>query len=171
MSRDDFAACAELEQDLVLFHYGDLSGADRLQVEAHVKDCAGCAGYLNELANLLPQMVLADDPPEPFWNDYSRELRHKIADLAERRSWRRKLLSIFQPWGLTALATSAVVALALIFTLGKGFWQNRDAPPPFEDTFLEVLPMAENLDFFNNLEVLDAMEILELMGESGNGAA
>jgi hypothetical protein len=30
--------------------------------------------------------------------------------------------------------------------------------------------MTENLDFFNNLEVLDALELLEQMGEPGNGA-
>jgi hypothetical protein len=164
-------ACERLEQDLVLFHYGELSGAERREVEAHIRDCAACARSLTELANLLPATVLGDEPPQEFWNDYSRELRHKLADLGEHGAWRRKLFFIFHPWTMPALATSAVVALALIFTLGKGFWQNRDAPPPFEDTFLEVLPMAENLDFFNNLEVLDAMEILELMGESGNGAA
>jgi hypothetical protein len=171
MSRDDFAACAELEQDLVLFHYGDLSGAERRQVEAHVKDCAGCAGYLRELANLLPKTVLADEPPQPFWNDYSRELRHKIADLTERRWWRRIRFSILQPWGIPALATSAVVALALTFTLGKGVWQSRETPPPVDNAILEVLPMAENLDFFENLELLDAMELLEQMGDQGKGAA
>jgi len=36
---------------------------------------------------------------------------------------------------------------------------------------LEVLPVTENLDFFNNLEVLDALELLEQMGEPDNGAA
>jgi len=170
-ARTKSPACERLEEDLVLFHYGELSGAERRQVEAHIRDCAACTRSLTELANLLPKTVLGDEPPQEFWNDYSRELRHKLADLGERGAWRRKLLSIFQPWAMPALATSAVVALALTITLGKGLWQNRDAPPPFEETFLEVLPMAENLDFFKNLEVLDAMEILELMGEPGNGAA
>ena len=165
------AACARLEQDLVLFHYGELSGAERQQVEAHLKDCAGCKQSLAELANLLPKTVLADEPPQEFWNDYSRELRHKLANLGERGGWWRRWFSIFQPWAMPALATSAVVALALTFTLGKGFWQSRDTPPPFDDIFLEALPVTENLDFFNNLEVLDALELLEQMGEPGNGAA
>ena len=164
------AACARLEQDLVLFHYGELTGAERQQVEAHLKDCAGCKQSLMEFANLLPKTVLADEPPQEFWNDYGRELRHKLANLGERRAWWRRLFSIFRPWAMPALATSAVVALALTFTLGKGFWQSRDTPP-FDDIFLEVLPVTENLDFFNNLEVLDALELLEQMGEPGNGAA
>jgi hypothetical protein len=171
MSRDDIAACVELEQDLVLFHYGELGGAERRQVEAHVKDCAGCARYLEELVNLLPKTVLADEPTQAFWNDYSRELRHKIADLSERQSWWRKLFAIFHPWAVPALATSAVVALALTFTLGKGVWQSRETPPPVDNAILDVLPMAENLDFFQNLEVLDAMELLELMGDQNKGAA
>ena len=165
------AACARLEQDLVLFHYGELTGAERQQVEAHLKDCAGCKQSLMEFANLLPKTVLADEPPQEFWNDYSRELRHKLANLGERGAWWRRLFSIFRPWAMPALATSAVIALALTFTLGKGFWQSRDTPPPFDDIFLEVLPVTENLDFFNNLEVLDALELLEQMGEPGNGAA
>ena len=174
MTRDEMtksAACAQLEQDLVLFHYGELSGAERQQVEAHIKDCAGCRQSLTELANLLPKTVLADEPPQEFWNDYSRELRHKLANLGERHAWWRRLFSIFQPWARPLLATSAVVALVLTFTLGKGFWQSRDVPPPFDDIFLEALPVTENLDFFNNLEVLDALELLEQMGEPGNGAA
>jgi hypothetical protein len=174
MTRDAMTrslACERLEQDLVLFHYGELSGAERQQVESHIRDCAACARSLTEFANLLPKTVLADEPPREFWNDYSRELRHKLADLGERGAWRRKVMSLFQSWTMPALATSAVVALALTIALGKGLWENRDAPPPFEDTFLEVLPMAENLDFFKNLEVLDAMEFLELIGEPGNGAA
>ena len=174
MTRDETtksAACAALEPELVLFHYGELSGAQRRQVEAHARDCAACAQFLVELADLMPKTVLTDDPPQEFWNDYSRELRHKLADIRERGNWWQRFGSIFRPWAMPALATSAVVVLALTLTLGKGLWQPRDTPPPFDDAFLEVLPVAENLDFFDNLELLDAMEVLELMGEPGNGAA
>jgi hypothetical protein len=72
---------------------------------------------------------------------------------------------------MPALATAAVVVLALTFTLGKGFWKSPDARPPMDAALLEALPVAENLDFYNNLEILDAMELLEFMGEPGNGAA
>jgi len=165
------AACARLEQDLVLFHYGELSGAERRLVESHAKDCAACTQFLLELASLLPKTVLADDPPQEFWNEYSRELRHKLADILGPGSWRRRFFSIFRPWAMPALATAAVVVLALTFTLGKSFWQNRDTRPPIDAALLEALPVAENLDFYNNLEIIDAMELLEFMGEPGNGAA
>ena len=161
--------CAQFEQNLVLLHYGELAGAEQKQVEAHIEACAACAGYLTELTNLLPKTVLNDEPPPAFWQDYNRELRHKIADLAEAESWWRRLFS--KSWAIPALATSAVVVLALTFTFGNGLWPNGEAPPPVDEAILEVLPIAENLDFFRNLEVLDALELLELMGEQSQGAA
>jgi hypothetical protein len=165
------AECARLETDLVLFHYGELSGAERLKVESHSRDCAACTEFLMELASLLPKTILPDEPPPEFWHEYSRELRRKLADAGERPSWRQRLLSGFRPWAMPALATAAVVVLALTFTLGKGLWENRDPRPPIDAALLEALPVAENLDFYNDLEILDAMELLELMGEPGDGAA
>jgi hypothetical protein len=164
------ADCVRLEPELVLFHYGELGGIEHRQVEAHLRDCTACSKYLLELADFLPRTVLADDPPQQFWQDYSRELRHKLAAVDERRSWWQRFFFTSHPWALPALATSAVVLLALTFTLGKGFWRNRERPP-FDDAFFEVLPVAENLDFYKNLELLDAIDLLEFMGEAGDGAA
>ena len=171
MTGDESTACAELEQDLVLFHYGELNGAERQRVGEHLKGCAACAQYLTELGNLLPKTLLTDEPPQAFWNDYGRELRQKLAELGVRESRWRKLISAFQPWAMPALATSALVALVLTFALGKGIWLTRDTPPPAAEAILEVLPLAENLDFYRNLEVLDTLELLELMSEQSKGAA
>ena len=163
--------CPQLETDLVLYHYGELGDDERRKVAAHVKNCTGCGHYLQELADLLPKTLLADEPSPSFWNDYSRELRGKIFELGQSGPWWRRFYIRLQPWALPVLATSAVVALALTFTLEKGSWQNRDARPPVDEAFLEFMPMAENLEFFRNLDVLDSLEVLEQMGESGNDAA
>jgi len=165
------ARCLELEQDLVLYHYGDLAGAERRRVETHIKDCAVCARSLADFAHLLPKTLLADEPPAEFWNDYNRELRHKLAQLGEHEPWWRKVFLTFKPWAMPALATSAIVSLALTFTLGKGLWQTPETAPPVDEAILEVLPMAENLDFFRNLEVLDALEFLESTSEQSQSAA
>ena len=71
---------------------------------------------------------------------------------------------------MPALATSAVIALALTFTLGKGVWQTQETPP-LDEPILEVLPMTENLELFRNLEVLDTLELLESMSDQSKGAA
>jgi hypothetical protein len=161
------APCPELEPELVLFHYGELEGAERDRVEGHLNGCAACTQSLADLATFLPQTVLADEPPQTFWNDYSRELRHKLAELDEHAPWWRKFFFAFRPWAMPALATSAVVALALTFTLGKDLWQERELAPPVDQAILEVLPIAENLDLFRNLEILDNLEILQQMSEPG----
>jgi hypothetical protein len=161
------AACLEVEQDLVLLHYNELDGAQQQRLEAHVKDCAACTQFLKELAGLLPRTVLADEPPPAFWNDYSRELRYKLAQVGEAESWWRRLFVSFKPWGIPALATSAVLALALTFSLGRNLWQQGETALPEDAAMLEVLPIAENLDFYRNLEVLDNLDILQQMSEQG----
>jgi hypothetical protein len=160
------ASCPELEQDLVLLHYGELNGAERQRLEAHLSGCAGCRHSLAELAELLPQTILADDPPAAFWQSYSRELGLKLAQVVEREPWWQKLFWGFQPWAVPALAASAVVALALTFTLGKNFWHQPETSTA-DDAILEVLPMAENLDFFRNLDSLDEMDFLDQITDQG----
>lgn len=163
-------ACKEFEQDLVLYYYGDLSVRERAAIESHLADCQGCALSLQALGSLLPRTVKADEPPPDFWDNYSREMRHKLAELGERKSWWRRWSFSFQPWSLPALATTAVIALALTFTLGKTLWAPKDVPID-DEAFMEVLPMTENLEFFRTMEVLDAMDLLENLGNSANGAA
>ncbi len=90
------SACADLEADLVLLHYGDLDGAERARLQAHAANCAGCSGYLNELATLLPLTDKTDTPPQEFWMNYNRELRHKIDAAVENKSWWQEFHGDFQ---------------------------------------------------------------------------
>ncbi len=161
-------ACNELEQDLVLYHYGELSGETRDQIATHLRDCSGCASYLKELTALLPLTVIGDEPAEEFWQNYSREMRHKLADLQEKKSWWQAVQTFVRPWTVPALAGTAVVALALTFTIGKK--TTTDDAPTADQAVIEVLPMAENLELFNNMDVLEDIDVLEVMGISGNEA-
>jgi hypothetical protein len=163
--------CRPLEQDLILFHYGDLSGIELDTLQSHIKGCTGCTGYLAELAKLLPLTVKADEPPQTFWTDYNRELRRKLDDAAAKQSWWQSLASFFQPRWLPALATAAVVVLVLTFTLGKGFWPTKSNPQEEDNALIEALPVAENLEFFKAMDVLDDLDLLEFMGSQGNNNA
>ena len=153
-------ACENGEQNLVLYYYQELESAERAQVEIHIKDCAACRRALEEMESILPLTVEADEPPETFWNDYNRVLRHKLADARDKQPWWRSWMAVLQPWPRPALAMAAVVALALTLTLGKAFWRTRESPPE-DEALIEALPLAENLDFFKNMDVLDAMDFLE----------
>jgi len=163
------SACADLEADLVLFHFGDLDGVERERLQSHVANCAGCTGYMNELAALMPLMVKTDSPPQEFWMDYSRALRHKLDTAVEKKSGWQNITAMFKPRYLPALAAAVVVALALTFTLGNGLWSSkRDMP---DEELTEMLPVAENLEFFRAMDVLDELDMLEFMGSPVNDAA
>lgn len=162
-------ACAAMEADLVLLHFGDLDGIERERLQSHVADCTGCTGYLKELAGLMPLMVKTDSPPQEFWMEYSRELRHKIDAAVETKSGWQKIAAMFKPRYLPALATAVVVALALTFTLGEGLWSSKPDMP--EDGLTEALPVAENLEFFRAMDILDELDLLEAMGGPSNDAA
>ncbi len=161
-------ACNEFEQDLVLYHYGDLSGDSRDRLASHLRSCPACASYLKELATLLPLTVNTDEPGQEFWQNYSREMRHKLADLQEKKSWWQALQTALRPWTLPALAGTAVIALAV--TLNTSNQTTTDVPSA-DPALMEVLPMAENLELFNNMDVLENIEVLEVMEGSGNEAA
>jgi anti-sigma factor RsiW len=162
-------ACTDLEADLILLHYGDLDGTERARLQSHVAQCADCSAYLNELSALMPLTVATDSPPQQFWMDYSRELRHKIdARVESKFSW-QQLVALLKPGYLTALATAATLIIALTFTLGGGLWSSKNDLPDEELT--EALPVAENLDFFRAMDVLDELDLLEVMGNSANDAA
>ncbi len=163
------SACETYEEDLVLLHYGDLGGAERHKLESHLASCAGCAGYLKELATLLPLTVKSDEPPPEFWQNYHRELRAKLDDVAAKKAWWRNLATIFRPSYVPAFATAAVVVLVLTFTLGKTVWNAKGNSQ--DDEMAEALPVAENLDFFSAMDILDDLELLEWIGSQSNNAA
>jgi len=150
------SACAAYEEDLVLLHYGDLSGAERGKLESHLNSCSGCAYYLKELATLLPLTVKSDEPPQEFWQNYNRELRAKLDQVAAQKAWWRKLVQALRPGYVTACATAAIVVLALAFTLGKPFWYPNSNPQ--DDEMAAALPVAEHLDFFTSMDILDDLD-------------
>ncbi|HEX2241693.1 MAG TPA: zf-HC2 domain-containing protein [Gammaproteobacteria bacterium] len=162
--------CNEFEQDLVLYHYGDLSADDRDRLATHLHACPGCATYLKELAALLPLTMNTEEPGEEFWQSYSREMRHRLADFQEKKSWRHALQAALRPWTLPALAGTAVVALAVTLNTASKTTSVNDAPAA-DTALMEVLPMAENLELFNNMDVLENIEVLEVMEASANEAA
>lgn len=162
-------ACAEQEEDLVLLHYGDLAGAEFDKLQRHLDGCAGCRNFLQDLGKLLPLTRKADDPPPSFWTDYNRELRQKLDGATGGAAWRQRLAAIFERRPVPMFATAAIVALTLTFTFGEGLWRTND-PAPEQVVLLEALPVAENLEFFGSMDVLDDLDLLEAMASQGGGA-
>lgn len=162
-------ACKAFEEDLVLFHYDELGGAERQALQSHVNGCAACAAYLQDLAKLMPLTVSADEPAQGFWDNYSRELRRKLDDAAEKRPWWESLANLWQPRVLSAVAGAAVITIALVFTFGRGGRPTAELSQD-DEAMIEAMPVAENLEFFKTMEVLDDLDLLESMGSQANAA-
>ena len=161
-------ACRNLEEDLVLYYYGEVSESARGNCEAHLKNCEACRASLAEMRSLLPMTAAHEEPAQAFWDDYSRELRRKLDAVTERETWWRRIVGSVAPLPVPALATGAVLLLALTLTLGKGLWQSSTTALD-DEALIEVLPMAEQLDFFSNMELLDNLDLLETLTGQGNG--
>jgi anti-sigma-K factor RskA len=168
--RSTTLACDRLEEDLVLYYYGELAASERATIEDHVQHCEACRSYLKEMESILPLTVEPDEPPQAFWDDYGREMHRKLTEVRGRKSWWQSLASFLQPWAIPVSATAIVAMLALTLTLGKGFWSSKEVPQD-DEAFMEILPAAENLEFFKTMEVLDAMDFLEDMGGPAKGSA
>ena len=148
-------ACRDLEQDLILYYYGECAEGERSRVAAHLRDCGRCRGFLDDLGNLLPLTVRADEPPEALWQDYSMEMRARLASAEQKRRW-QGVPYLLSPWPMSAMVMGLVLILAVALTFFKGRWDSRHARPAEE--VLEVLPIVENLEFFETMELLDALE-------------
>jgi len=162
--------CTNFEPDLVLYYYGECDRKDHLRVETHLEGCGSCRRFLEELRQLLPLTSKPDQPDEAFWHAYSREIRGKLAEVREKPSWWNEILTLFHPWPVPALATALILVVALTLTFTKGLWRSQGTPPK-ELTLLEILPVAENLEFFEAMEILDAMDLLEAVEGAKNGSA
>jgi hypothetical protein len=166
--RSSSAGCQIFEADLVLFHYGELEESACQSVETHLKSCTACRDSLGEMKNLMPMTVARDEPPAPFWSDYSRELRAKLDTVAAKPSWWESILSWMRPIPMPALAAFAVVLLAVTFTVGKKYWDTPNAPD--DDEVIALMSTDQDLDLLKNLEILDALDVLEAMGsDKGKG--
>jgi len=161
-------ACQNVEEDLVLYYYGELKESAQSNCEAHLKNCETCRASLAEMRSLLSMTAAHDEPAQTFWDDYSREMRRKLDAVAERETWWRRIVALVASLPVPALATGAVLLLALTLTLGKGLWQSSTSAPD-DEALIEVLPMAEQLDFFSDMEILDNLDMLETLGGQGYG--
>lgn len=168
MATRETMACADFAEDLVLYHYGEADDAARLHVEGHLRACGACRQSLEEMKRLMPLTVAQDEPPPAFWTDYRRELRKKIDTAAEKPSFWSALTAWLRPVPLTALATGAVVLLAVTFTVGKKYWNKSE--PVLDDEVVAIMSSSQDLDLFKNLEILDALDVLEAMSSDKRGA-
>ena len=164
-------ACAEFEADLVLYYYGEGSATERRRVETHIEACKCCGRFLDDLRGLLPQMSEKPDLPQTFWDNYYREMVHKLDREREKKPWWRHWIPSFGGWALPAFGTLAVAAVAVGLLFSKGEWNLSTKATQQEAIPQEILTDASRLEFFNSMDLLESLPVLEKMdGSRGDSA-
>lgn len=158
--------CEDVRDRIGMLADGELEGADRARVEAHLDVCPACREALADL-RALHVLLGADTDVEPS-SDFAASVRRRLTPPLRAVSLRSKLLP--------ALAAAAAVALLLtglilvrpakdegILTNGS---EDAAAPVPSPAADLAEVEKAveadpELLEILNHLELLDEIEILE----------
>lgn len=156
------SACRDFEEDLVLYYYGEGAEVERQRIGTHIVNCSRCRRFLDDLARVLPQVVQPEPLPQSFWDNYYRETVEKIAARRERVSWWRNFLAPLRAWFIPAFATAAVAVLAAALLFGKGGW-NGQAARSRATLPQEILADADQLEFFNSMDVLESLPVLEVL--------
>jgi putative zinc finger protein len=155
-------ACRSYEEDLVLYYYGEDAETDRNRVEIHIKSCSRCSRFLDDLHKLLPQMAQAKELPPSFWDRYYREMADKLTIQRERSAWWRNAFTPMRFWAVPAFGTVAVAVLALALIFGKGGW-NHPAVRTQEKIPQEIMADSKQLEFFNSMDMLESLPVLEAL--------
>ena len=111
--------------DIELYFYGELDGASRARVDAHLARCAECRQRLEDLRTIsdaLAGIRRVDAPPAGEWAGFMRRLDEATGAAAPPRGAMRA-------W-VPALAVAAAVAILVIGMVVAGRLHDRPAQPP-----------------------------------------
>lgn len=163
------SACKDLEEDLVLYYYGDLPKTEFQGIEAHLKGCEPCREFLDDLGKMLPLTTEPREFPQAFWDSYYRETLDKLTTTREpRRGW-QDFLGLGRPWPLPALAGALVLTLAVTLVFTKGGWRSQ-SDLTYESPPKEILSASGNLAFFQSMDLIESLALLEELERSNQSA-
>ena len=148
--------CESFGPEIGAYLDGELPGAERSALEAHLPDCTSCQDALAEQRQLLAALAeLPQVEPGPqfearFWARLARS--GPAAGGSGAAGWRSRWL-----WLPGGLAAALVVVLALLLSSGSGElleedWEIVSDPERFE------LLASEDLDLLRELEFLETWD-------------
>lgn len=147
--------CADFETDLVLYAYGKIDTEQTSAIETHLDACVSCRDHQDQLLKELATAPL-DSPQPEFWEDYTREMRQKLAAVETREKIPSTWLRPFRVRGITAMAAGMVLVIALGISLQDRIFSSGDRPQ--DNAVMDVLPIVQNLEFFESMHFLEMMD-------------
>jgi anti-sigma factor RsiW len=164
------------ETALVPYIRGELFGAERELVAAHLEGCEHCREAAESFRALLSELSSRiDELPVPHWGAYRSELRRKLEARKERRlKWWRPAYG----WGAGLAIAAATAALALWLAV-PGLRNPANQPPGDQLAleqqmdvtdvgFLRNYGVVQQLDLLENYDVIEHLDELRPMPKSGN---
>lgn len=110
------------ENELILYHYGELSSDKVKEVQAHLEGCAGCRGRL-EMMKKASVCVneSAIEPPQAVLDAVKAVAREEATEIAPAVPLPRKGIRIFPRfrWAFAG-ALASILAVSLYFTGREG---------------------------------------------------
>lgn len=162
-------ACKEFEADLVLYYYDEIVPVERCRIEEHLTRCRGCRKFVDELRHTLPHLAQRQELPERFWQNYYRETIAKLAEADARSRWWHNLIFPVQTWFAPAFGAMAVVVLALGLLFAKGPYNFIIDRSPAKLP-AEIMADRDKLEFFESLDMLEALSQLEKYDGAKSGS-
>ena len=153
--------CAAFEREMVLYHFGELPDAARRRWDEHVATCARCTEVLRDLRATLALVRERPrpEPPEAFWQDYKRSLRVRIGAARPAQGRRRWLDGLLALRPLPTVATAGVLGAALLASALILRTPSERVPAEAMLT-LEVLPVVQNLDVLQVMQMIEVADVL-----------
>jgi anti-sigma factor RsiW len=144
---------AHVEELLIEHLRGELDGAERERVDAHLAGCAQCRAARDRFALVMAELSRSAPPAPPIhWGAYRAELRERLA----RRESRRETRGLWLLRPAPALVAAALVAVLVV--AGRPGGRGPGAPDPLA---LDSTIMATRLDMFAQLDVVRQLDLLE----------
>lgn len=112
-------SCRKIQQLIQAYVDGEVSPAERSRVEAHVDQCAACAGALRETRQLTALLAGAPERrvSDRFEHDLMAALQRAEPQAAPAAWWERFRLRFEWRVRMPALATAGGLAAALVVSL------------------------------------------------------
>ncbi len=138
--------CKFTEQDMVLFYYKEMPEPELAKIETHLRECESCWQRYCHLKDMLDAMVV---PEEGLSEQQWAQLKARITERIEHPG---KAAMFLRP-------AFALIVLLVVF-LGVYMGYKRFSQQDQERFISEHYELLMNLDFYEDLDVIEQMEAL-----------